>query len=50
MSMIERAVSRLGDEVTPVRSSVTDLSEYAERPASRSRRPAPPDAPPAAVS
>jgi exopolysaccharide/PEP-CTERM locus tyrosine autokinase len=48
MSMIERAVSRLGDEVTPARSSVTDLSEYAERPASRSRRPAPPDAPPAA--
>jgi protein-tyrosine kinase len=48
MSMIERAVSRLGDDVTPVRSSVTDLSEYAERPASRSRRPAPPDAPPAA--
>jgi len=48
MSMIERAVSRLGDDVTPVRGSVTDLSEYAERPASRSRRPAPPDAPPAA--
>ncbi|RPH46471.1 MAG: chromosome partitioning ATPase [Burkholderiales bacterium] len=46
MSMIERAVSRLGDDVTPVRSSVTDLSDYADRPASRSRRPAPVVAPP----
>ncbi|MFN7644909.1 MAG: XrtA-associated tyrosine autokinase [Burkholderiales bacterium] len=43
MSLIERAVSRLGDETTPVRGSVTDLSAYAERPASRARRPAPVD-------
>lgn len=41
MSMIERALSRLGDDATPVRGSVTDLSAYAERPATRTRRSAP---------
>ena len=46
MSLIERAVSRLGDETTPVRGSVTNLSAYAERPASRARRPAPVDGSP----
>jgi protein-tyrosine kinase len=46
MSLIERAVSRLGDESTPARGSVTDLSGYVERPASRARRPVPVDASP----
>ena len=46
MSLIERAVSRLGDESTSVRGSVTDLSAYAGRPASRARRPVPADASP----
>jgi exopolysaccharide/PEP-CTERM locus tyrosine autokinase len=46
MSLIERAVARLGDASTPVRGSVTDLSAYAEPPASRARGPMPAEASP----
>ncbi|MFM1987598.1 MAG: hypothetical protein RJA99_555 [Pseudomonadota bacterium] len=41
MSMIERALSRLGDEAVPTRGSVTDLSAWTDPPARRSRRPGP---------
>ncbi|MEI7446981.1 MAG: hypothetical protein WCK28_18985, partial [Burkholderiales bacterium] len=44
MSMIERAVSRLGDEALPARGSVTDLSAWADAPPKRQRRPEPTEA------